>query len=233
MDEPPGWDEVDVGGRLLLVEDERDLASMLHRLLTSEGYDVDIAPDGQAGLHLGLTRAYDGLIIDRGLPAIEGLDLLGRLRRKGVRAPAMMLTARSAVADRVEGLDAGAQDYLTKPFDIDEFLARVRALLRRPDELDVGADVVAVGSRRLVLSSRTVVQPDGEEVPLSARECDLLLTLARLPQRVFSRGELLEKVFDGAKGESIVDTYVSYVRRKLGPDVVLTVRGTGYRLGRG
>jgi two-component system, OmpR family, response regulator QseB len=224
---------VDVSGRLLLVEDERDLAAMLQRLLAREGYVVDVAPDGQVGLHLGLTRTYDALVLDRGLPAIEGLDLLNRLRRKGVRAPALMLTARAAVADRVEGLDAGAQDYLAKPFDVDELLARIRAMLRRPEELDADGDVLALGDRRLDLAARTVVSSNGEEITLSGRECDLLETLARLPQRVFSRAELLESVFDNAQGETVVDTYVSYLRRKLGADVVRTVRGTGYRLGRG
>jgi two-component system response regulator QseB len=222
-----------VAGRLLLVEDERDLAAMLQRLLAGEGYEVDVAPDGQAGLHLGLTRTYDGLVLDRGLPAIEGLDLLNRLRRKGVRAPALMLTARAAVADRVAGLDAGAQDYLVKPFDVDELLARIRAMLRRPEELDAEGDVLSLGDRRLDLAARTVIDPSGEEVTLSGRECDLLETLARVPHRVFSRAELLDRVFDGAQGETVVDTYVSYLRRKLGTDVIRTVRGTGYRLGRG
>jgi two-component system, OmpR family, response regulator QseB len=224
---------VHVTGRLLLVEDERDLAAMLQRLLVREGYVVDVAPDGQAGLHLGLTRTYDGLVLDRGLPAIEGLDLLNRLRRKGVRAPALMLTARAAVSDRVEGLDGGAQDYLVKPFDVDELLARIRAMLRRSEELDADGDELIIGDRHLDLTARTVVDAAGTEIALSGRECDLLETLARMPQRVFSRAELLDRVFDNAQGETVVDTYVSYLRRKLGADVIRTVRGTGYRLGRG
>ena len=219
-----------MSSRLLLVEDERELASLLERLLNREGYDVDVAHDGQAGLHLGLTRRYDALVLDRGLPAIEGLDLLGRLRRKDVRTPALILTARGAVADRVEGLDGGAQDYLVKPFDVDELLARLRAMLRKPDEMAI--DVLSLGERRLDLASRTVTDLGGEEIVLSGRECDLLATLARTPQRVFSRAELLERIFDGAQGETVVDTYVSYLRRKLGPEVVRTVRGTGYRMGR-
>jgi DNA-binding response OmpR family regulator len=219
-----------MSGRLLLVEDERELASLLERLLMREGYDVDVAYDGQAGLHLGLTRRYDGLVLDRGLPAIEGLDLLGRLRRKDVRAPALILTARGEVADRVEGLDGGAQDYLVKPFDVDELLARLRAMLRKPD--DMAIDVLSLGERRLDLASRTVTDAAGEEIVLSGRECDLLAMLARSPQRVFSRTELLDHIFDGAQGETVVDTYVSYLRRKLGAEVVRTVRGTGYRMGR-
>ncbi len=118
--------------RLLLVEDDRDLSGLLAGLLDEEGYAVQVARDGQQGLHLGLSRSWDVLVVDRGLPAIEGVDLLARLRSRGVRAPVLMLTARGTVADRVEGLDAGANDYLVKPFDVEELLARLRALLRRP-----------------------------------------------------------------------------------------------------
>jgi DNA-binding response OmpR family regulator len=117
---------------LLLVEDDRALAGLLSDLLADEGYAVTVARDGQQGLHLGLVRSWDLMILDRGLPAIEGVDLLARLRARGVHAPVLMLTARGTVADRVDGLDAGANDYLVKPFDVEELLARLRALLRRP-----------------------------------------------------------------------------------------------------
>ena len=134
--------------RILVVEDERELAAMLTRLLVGEGYLVDAVHDGQAGLHRALTTRYDALVLDRGLPGIDGVDLLRRLRRKGVRSPALMLTAYDSVAERVEGLDAGAQDHLGKPFDIDELLARVRALVRRggPEEAE---ELVDLGERRL------------------------------------------------------------------------------------
>src|SRR3954453_14651943 len=111
--------------RLLLVEDDRDLAGLLDGLLVEEGYDVDVARDGQRGLHLGLTRTYDVIVLDRGLPAIEGLDLLGRLRSKGVLPPALVPSALGNPADRVAGLDAGAEDYMSKPFDVDELAARL------------------------------------------------------------------------------------------------------------
>jgi len=114
--------------QLLLVEDDRQLASMLEQILVGEGYQVDVARDGQRGLHLGLTRTYDVIVLDRGLPAIEGLDLLGRLRSKGVVTPALVLSALGNPADRVAGLDAGAEDYMSKPFDVDELAARLRAL---------------------------------------------------------------------------------------------------------
>ncbi|MBC9821225.1 response regulator transcription factor [Terrabacter sp. MAHUQ-38] len=214
--------------RLLLVEDDADLSAMLAQVLGEEGYDVTRARDGQAGLHQGLTGEFDVLVLDRGLPGVEGVDLLGRLRSRGVAAPALVLTARGAVADRVEGLDAGAQDYVIKPFDIDELLARLRALLR---PLGAGAAEVAVGSRRLVLAEHRVVGGEAGEVLLSTKETFLLEVLARHPSRVFTRDELLDRVFDHADTPGSVDTYVYYLRRKLGKDVIATVHGVGYRLG--
>ena len=214
--------------RLLLVEDDAELAGMLRRLLSSEGYQVEVAPDGQAGLHLGLTRRYDLVVLDRGLPAIEGLDLLGRLRRRGFLAPVLVLTARGAVADRVAGLDAGAEDYLVKPFDLEELLARLRALLRRHADT---AEAISLGAAVLELGDRSVRLPDGPRVELSGREFELLRQLALRPTRVFTREELRERVFDRADSDSIVDTYVYYLRRKLGGGSIQTVRGVGYRMG--
>ncbi|MBO0841124.1 MAG: response regulator transcription factor, partial [Sciscionella sp.] len=206
-----------------------ELASMLAGLLREEGYHVDLAPDGQRGLHLGLTKSFDVLVVDRGLPAIEGLDLLTRLRRSGVSTPALVLSALGAPADRVAGLDAGAEDYLGKPFDIDELLARLRALRRR--HLD-GARVLPIAVGRLNLDSREVVTTQGESVRLSERECALLAVLAGRPQQVFSRQDLLHRVFTDADSQVVVDTYVHYLRRKLGREVIGTVRGIGYQLGR-
>jgi two-component system response regulator QseB len=213
---------------LLLVEDDRDLAGLLQRVLGDEGYEITWAPDGQRGLHLGLTRSFDVLLVDRGLPAVEGLDLVGRLRRRGVTAPVLVLSARGTTQDRVEGLDAGAEDYLSKPFDVAELLARLRALLRRHRET---APVLRVGTAVLGLEDRLVRLADGTEVELSERESDLLALLATRPKQVFSRHDLLDRVFSEAESESVVDTYVHYLRRKLGKDVVRTVRGLGYRLG--
>jgi two-component system response regulator QseB len=215
--------------RLLLVEDDRELQRMLVRILIASGYEAEVVGDGQRGLHQALTRPYDVLIVDRGLPGVEGLDLTRRLRRQGVRAPVLILTAYGTVPDRVAGLDAGAEDYVVKPFEVDELLARLRALLRRHDDL---GDVVPVGAGRLDLATRTVSRADGEEVELSSRECALLATLAARPTRVFSRDELRARVFGTAESTSIVDTYVHYLRRKLGSDAVRTVRGLGYRAGR-
>ncbi|MGN6088105.1 MAG: response regulator transcription factor [Actinomycetales bacterium] len=215
---------------LLLVEDDRELAVLLETLLSEEGYAVEWAADGQRGLHLGLAREFDLFVIDRGLPAVEGVDLLRRLRQSGRTAPALILSARGTVADRVEGLDAGAEDYLVKPFDVEELLARLRALRRRHH--DDSAMVSLGDGARLDVGSQAVACADGSTVALSARETRLLEVLARAPRRVFSRDELLDRVFDDAESEAVVETYVHYVRRKLGRGVVRTVRGLGYTLGR-
>jgi two-component system, OmpR family, response regulator QseB len=214
---------------LLIVEDDRALGEMLTDLFADEGYLVDVAHDGQQGLHHGLTGSYDAMIVDRGLPVIDGSELVAVLRSRDVETPVLLLTARGSVADRVEGLDAGAQDYLVKPFEIPELLARVRALLRRPD----GRSTLRVGGLCLNRLTRTVSRDtvDGAGVELSAREAALLGVLMSAPRRVFTRGQLLDAVFDGVDTLGAVDTYVHYLRRKLGRGIVDTVRGTGYRLG--
>jgi len=227
--EPEERDDVtDLACRLLVVEDDRELGPLLIRLFASVGYHSDLARDGQAGLHLALTRRYDAMIIDRGLPAIEGLDLLVRLRRSGITAPALILTAQGALDDRVAGLDSGAEDYVVKPFEVEELLARLRVLLRRRHDR---AATLAVGRALFDLISRTVQHQDGWAVTLSGRESDLLRLLAESPTRVFTREEIRTSVFPDSATEAMVDTYVHYLRRKLGADAVSTVRGVGYRLG--
>ena len=213
---------------MLVVEDDQALAEMLAEILRTAGYDVDVARDGQSGLHLGLTRDYDVVLLDRGLPAIDGLSLLGRLRSRGVSTPVLILSALGLPRDRVDGLDAGAEDYLSKPFDVDELLARLRALRRR--HVDHALHLSVPGGR-LLLDSRTVTRTDGEPQFLSDRECLLLQVLARRPQQVFSRADLMDQVFSDAGDEGVVDTYVHYLRRKLGRHTVRTVRGLGYQLG--
>jgi len=217
------------GPTLLVVEDDRALSGMLAELFTDEGYRVDTAYDGQQGMHRGLTGDYDALIVDRGLPVMDGAELVALLRSRGVTTPALILTARGAVEDRVEGLDAGAQDYLVKPFEIPELLARVRALVRRTDN----TAVVNAGGLALDRVTRRVsgATPEEVEVELSEREAALLGTLMAAPKRVFSRSQLLDSVFDGADSSGAVDLYVHYLRRKLGKQVVRTVHGTGYRFG--
>ncbi|AGZ45772.1 winged helix family two component transcriptional regulator [Actinoplanes friuliensis DSM 7358] len=212
----------------MLVEDDTDLTELLTETLVDEGYVVDNAPDGQRGLHLGLTRPYDVMVIDRLLPALDGLDLVARLRSRAVPARALMLTALGTVDDRIAGLDAGADDYLVKPFDLDELSARVRALCRRTAD---STEALRIGAGLLDLSLRDAVLPDGSRVALSAREFELLRVLAARPNTVHSRAELRSRVFDEAAAPSLVDTYVYYLRRKLGRTTVRTVHGLGYRLG--
>jgi two-component system, OmpR family, response regulator QseB len=214
---------------LLVVEDDRSLSAMLAELFTDEGYRVDTAFDGQQGLHRSFVGTYDALIVDRGLPVMDGADLVALLRSRGVSTPALILTARGTVEDRVEGLDAGAQDYLVKPFEIPELLARVRALVRRSD----GASTVlhAGGLHLDRLSRRVARDSDGAAIELSEREAALLSALMAAPKRVFTRTQLLESVFDGAPSASAVDLYVHYLRRKLGKQAIRTVRRTGYRFG--
>lgn len=223
---------------VLLVEDDRRLAEMVTALLVEEGYCVEVAGGGQAGLHMGLTRHYGVLIIDRGLPVLEGLELLRKLRSNGISTPALILTARGSLTDRVEGLDAGAEDYLVKPFEVPELLARIRALLRRHTDT---AQFLPLGRRRLSLTDRAVLGGEGDTgagvsgaggtVALSERECRLLAVLAGSPEQVFTRPQLLARVFDQADTVGTVDTYVHYLRRKLGRESIQTVRGLGYRLG--
>lgn len=214
--------------RLLLVEDDHELVELLSVALRDEGYSVDVARDGQRGLHLGLTRPYDVVVIDRRLPALDGLELLTRLRSRAVRARALMLTALGTVHDRIDGLDAGADDYLVKPFDLNELSARLRALCRRALET---TDHLRIGAGHLDVRQREAVLPDGTRIALSPREFGLLRELASRPDVVHTRAALRREVFRDASATSIVDTYVYYLRAKLGRSVVRTVQGLGYRLG--
>jgi two-component system response regulator QseB len=214
--------------RVLLVEDDRELAGMLVELLSDEGYETEAVHDGQRGLHLGLTGRYDVMIIDRRLPVLDGLELLARLRARAVTTRVLVLSALGELADRVGGLDAGADDYLVKPFEAEELLARLRALGRRDLE---GAECLPLGAAALDLQRHEVVLPRGERITLSGREFELLRTLAQRPKAIHPRAALRTRVFADSTGESIVDTYVYYLRRKLGRDVVRTVHGLGYQLG--
>jgi two-component system, OmpR family, response regulator MprA len=221
-----------VSASVLVVDDDGPIRRMLERTLAAEGYGVSGAGDGSAALVAVERSAPDLIVLDVGLPGLDGLAVCRRLRGKGLALPILLLTARDTVADRVVGLDAGADDYLVKPFAPEELLARVRALLRRgsmPGELlafdDVVFDVAARAVRR-----------GGVEIPLSAREADLLELLLRNPRQVISRVQALEHVWGGVAAASlnVVDRYVSYLRRKLGePGLIQTVRGVGFMLERG
>jgi DNA-binding response OmpR family regulator len=221
--------KVDESPRILVVEDDVRLSTMLDDLLSSEGYAVTTARDGQRALHEGLTGKFDVILLDRGLPVLDGLDVLARLRKSGVTSPVLVLSALGNPADRVEGLDRGAEDYLSKPFDIDELLARLRGLRRR---LSASIPVLIVAGGSYDVDGRSFTRDGGELVTLSEREGDLLERLARRPEQVFTRDDLLESVFADADDPGVVDTYVHYLRKKLGRSLISTVRGVGYRIGR-
>ena len=214
----------------LVVEDDGPIRRMLERTLTAEGYEVSSVGDGGSALAAIERSAPDVLVLDVGLPVIDGLVVCRRLREKGLALPILVLTARDAVADRVAGLDAGADDYLVKPFASEELLARVRALLRR----GAPPEVLAFGDIVFDVEGRSV-RRGGVEIALRAREADLLELLLRNPRRVISREQALERVWGDAAAASpnAVDRYVSYLRRSLGePSVIVTVRGVGFMLAR-
>ena len=214
--------------RVLLIEDDRQLGPLVSQLLAEE-FAVTLAADGREGLRLALGKAWDALVVDRGLPLVDGVSLVKALRAKGVATPVLMLTALGSVPDRVEGLDAGADDYLPKPFDSAELAARLRAMTRtyepRPPAL------LPVGAWDLDPAARVLASPYGDRVELSAAESALLASLAREPGRVHSRAELLAAVFDAGDTPGVVDTYVHYVRKKTHKTVIRTVHGLGYQLG--
>ena len=219
--------------RILVVEDEVKMARAVRRGLEQEGYAVDLAPDGEEGLALGTERDYDAIVLDVLLPRRDGFAVCAELRARGRWAPVLMLTARDAVGDRIRGLDAGADDYLAKPFAFGELLARLRALIRRgPSQRPA---VISVGDLTLDPAAHTVSR-DGILVELSAREFSLLEFLMRHPGEVVSRTRILEHVWDYnyVGFSNVVDVYVGYLRRKLerpfSRPLIRTVRGVGYAL---
>ncbi|MEA2255804.1 MAG: two-component system, OmpR family, response regulator [Solirubrobacteraceae bacterium] len=219
--------------RLLLVEDDLKLVRALGLGLRREGYAVDVAHTGEDALSQAAAADYDALILDVLLPGVDGFEVCEELRRRRRWMPVLMLTALADVDDRIRGLDAGADDYLVKPFDFGELLARLRALTRRgPSDGSAGLEV---GDLRLDPATRVVTR-DGRETELTAREFELLAFLVRRPGQVVSRRQLLEHVWDGEHDASsnIVDVYVGYLRKKLEDDdehrLIRTVRGVGFVL---
>lgn len=213
--------------RLLLVEDDAMIGESVRKGLQQDGFAVDWVQDGRAAEIALETNPYDTLLLDLGLPRKSGLEVLAALRRRGNAIPVLILTARDAVADRVKGLDAGADDYLVKPFDLEELAARVRALLRRKSGR--AGPVVQIG--RLVLNPAThEASLDGKPIMLSAREFGLILALAERPGVVLSRAQIEEKLYGwGHEVESnTVEVYIHSLRRKLGAHFIRNVRGVGY-----
>jgi DNA-binding response OmpR family regulator len=220
--------------RVLLVEDFEPLARSLAQGLRETGYAVDLAPDGQQALTLAEANPYDAIVLDLMIPKVDGLTFLARLRRHGSNAAVLILTARDQVSDKVTGLDLGADDYMTKPFALDELLARLRAVIRR--RYQAPSSVVQIGDLELDAAGRAV-RRSGRAIALSAREFALLEYLAMRRGHVVTRSEIHEHVYDFATepASNVVDVYVGYLRKKIddGQAVKLihTHRGLGYSLG--
>ena len=215
--------------RILIVEDEERIASFLQKGLRANGFSTDVASNGDAGFALARSGRYDLVVLDVGLPGMDGFQVLRELRREGAQVPVVMLTARDAVEDTVAGLEGGADDYVTKPFRFEELLARVRVRLRgerAPEET-----VLAAGGASLDLRTRRLTV-DGTDADLSAREFALAEMFFRHPGQVLSREQLLSHVwgYDFDPRSNVVDVYVGYLRRKLGKERIASVRGMGYRL---
>jgi two-component system, OmpR family, copper resistance phosphate regulon response regulator CusR len=219
---------------ILVVEDRAEVLEVVSRTLTESGYDVRTAQDGETGLAIALDETPDLLVLDIGLPKANGLDVARELRERGFRAPVLMLTARVTIGDRVAGLDAGADDYLVKPFDVDELVARIRALLRRSTLRDEQF-LLRVGALQLDTVSRDVTR-DGVAISLTQKEYALLEYLMRHAGRPVTREQIAEHVWktEFDPSTNIVDVYINYLRKKIdGGDqaqLLHTVRGTGYML---
>jgi DNA-binding response OmpR family regulator len=219
--------------RILVIEDERTLAGFIEQSLRAEGHTVTVCHDGESGELTAFGGDYALVLLDLTLPGKDGLEVLAAIRSRMPELPVIVLTARAAVEQRVQGLDLGANDYVTKPFAFEELLARVRAHLRSPGQREASA--LEVGDIRMDLRTRRV-QRDGHDVSLTAREFEVLAYLMRHPDQVLSREQILNAVwgFDFDPGTKVLEVYIGYVRRKLGhgeePDPIETVRNVGYRL---
>ncbi len=215
--------------RILLAEDEKDLQRLLKKALSEAGYVVDVAADGEEGHFLGDTEPYDAVVLDLGLPKMDGVTVLERWRKAGRKMPVLILTARDRWSDKVAGFDAGADDYVAKPFYTEELLARLRALLRRAAGI-ASADI-EVGPLRIdTRSSRVTVE--GSPIKLTSLEYRLLAYLAHHKGQVLSRTDLVEHLYDQDfdRDSNTIEVFIGRLRKKLGVDVIHTVRGLGYRL---
>lgn len=215
--------------RLLVVEDDPQLARQLERALEEAGYAVDVARDGEEGLFLGETEPYDAVVLDLGLPVIDGLTILDRWRRAGRTMPVLVLTARDRWSEKVAGFDAGADDYVAKPFRMEEVLARIRALIRRAAG-HASAELVCGPLRVDTRSARVTV--DGTPVRLTAQEYRLLAYLMHHQGRIVSRTELTEHIYDQDfdRDSNTIEVFVGRLRKKLGVNLIATVRGLGYQI---
>lgn len=221
--------------RILIVEDESKIAYALKKGLEQENYTIDIALDGELGFDMAITEPYDLIILDIMLPKKSGLDICKDLRKSGVKTPILMLTARTELEDRVYGLNTGADDYLTKPFAFEELLARIRALLRRPQSIQ---DEILVCEDLIVNPLNYVVTRNGEEINLSKKEFTLLEYLLRNKDKILSKDKITEHVweYDSDILPNTVEQYIGYLRNKIDkkfpnkPQLIHTIRGFGYKI---
>lgn len=215
--------------RCLVVEDDPDLRRQLHHALTDAGYAVDLAADGEEGHFLGDTEPYDVVVLDLGLPLMDGVTVLERWRKDGKTFPVLILTARDRWSEKVSGFDAGADDYLTKPFHTEELLARLRALVRRAS----GHATSALESGNLRLDTRAQrATVDGNPIKLTSHELRLLTYLLHHEGRVVPRSEIIEHIYDQDfdRDSNTIEVFIGRLRKKIGQDRIITVRGLGYQL---
>jgi len=219
--------------RILLIEDEKNLANIIKKGLQEEGYSVDVAYDGEEGLYMAENLPADVIVLDIMLPKLDGLTILKTIRGKGIKTPVILLTAKDAVLDKIKGLDTGADDYLTKPFEFGELLARIRALFRRIGEQK--SPVIIIDDLEINTASHKVKRA-GKKIDLSPREYAILEYLAYNKDRVLTRIEITEHIYDESfdLDSNIVDVYINYLRTKIDKDsdkkLIHTIRGTGYML---
>ena len=215
--------------RVLIVEDEPNLGIQLKNSLEANGYAVDLANDGEDGHYMGSTESYDAIILDLGLPTIDGLTILDKWRKEGKVTPVLVLTARDSWSDKVAGLDAGADDYLAKPFQTQELIARLRALIRRASG-NASSELIAGDVRLDTRSGRVTLA--GEPVKMTAQEYKLLSYLIHHKGKVVSRTELIEHIYDQDfdRDSNTIEVFVTRIRKKLGAEVITTIRGLGYSL---
>jgi two-component system response regulator MprA len=215
--------------RVLIVEDDRAVRRMLERSLAKEGFEVSAAADGATALTLSERSTPDLVVLDVSMPGLSGIDVCRRLRENGMQGGVLMLTARDAIEDRVRGLEAGADDYVVKPFAIEEVVARLRALTRRGEDRSTR---LSFGDLTLDLGNGTAVRAGGADIVLTGREAQLLEMLLRDPRSVVSREAAIDRIWNGAAVENVVDRYVARLRRKLGdPPLIRSVWGVGFILG--
>lgn len=214
--------------RILIVEDEASLCQFLKKKLTDSGFVADVCMDGKEGEYLGNTTPYHAVVLDLGLPKQSGLDVLKNWRAKGNHVPVIVLTGRNTWQERVQGIEAGADDYLGKPFHIEELIARLRALIQRSLAKQQG--VLKVGDWQLDEDRQAVRKPDGELVTLSATEFKLWRMFMFSPGKIFSKDALMDAIydFDTVNDHNIIEVYVNRLRKKLGRDVIKTLRWQGY-----